>query len=112
LGVGGGIGISNLPILRTLGLIALTLFLANSTEFFFGKCIVCSLPFTWKVKLLSVQFITAHVVFRKYIPIIIDKLSSSAISNITKFVGICTLAIMIETSSHLPIKIAVDLSAI
>jgi hypothetical protein len=51
-------------------------------------------------------------VFKKGIPRIIDKYSSSGISNITKSIGIYTLAIETGTSSQMPIGIAIDLSAI
>ena len=51
-------------------------------------------------------------VFKKGLPRIIDMLSSSGISSITKSVKIVTLATTTGTSSQIPIGMAVDLSAI
>src|SRR6266496_526732 len=79
---------------------------------FFGKCTVCSLPLIWKVTLLLLQSITAPAVFKKGLPRIIDMLSSSGISSITKSVKIVTLATTTGTSSQIPIGMAVDLSGI
>src|SRR3989337_1043149 len=62
--------------------------------------------------LLLLQSITAPVVFKKGLPRIIDMLSSSGISSITKSVKIVTLATTTGTSSQIPIGMAVDFSAI
>ena len=51
-------------------------------------------------------------VFKKGLPRIIDILSSSGISRITKSVKIVTFATTTGTSSQIPTGIAVDLSAI
>jgi hypothetical protein len=93
-------GISKLPIVRTLGSMALALFFGDSPYLFFGKYIVCA-PFYIECNLASIQLITTPAEFRKGVPRIIDYLSSSGISNITKSIGTCTLAIMIGTSSHI-----------
>ena len=52
------------------------------------------------------------VVFKKGLPRIIDILSSSGISRITKSVKIVMFATTTRTSSQIPMGIAVDLSAI
>ena len=58
-----------------------------------------------------VQSIIAPAVLRKGLPRIIDILSSSGISRITKSVKIVTFATTTGTSSQIQIGIAVDLSA-
>src|SRR4051812_21731555 len=58
------------------------------------------------------QSITAPAVFKKGQPRIIDILSSSGISRITKSVKIVTFATTTGTSSQIPTDITVDLSAI
>src|SRR3954465_2715872 len=58
------------------------------------------------------QSITDPVVLRKGLPRIIDILSSSGISRITKSVKIVTFATTTGTSSQIPTGIVVDLSAI
>ena len=63
-----------------------------------------------KVTLLLLQSIIAPAVFKKGLPRIIDMLSSSGISSITKSVKIVTLATTTGTSSQIPISMAVDLS--
>ena len=73
---------------------------------FLGKCTVCSLPLTWKVTPL-LQLITAPAVFKKGLPRIIDILSSSGISRITKSVKMVTFATTTGTSSQIPTGIAV-----
>src|SRR5215216_7914777 len=65
-----------------------------------------------KSDLTFMQSITAPAVFKKGLPRIIDMLSSSGISSITKSVKIVTLATTTGTSSQIPIGTAVDLSAI
>ena len=57
------------------------------------------------------QSITAPAVFKKGLPRIIDILSSSGISSITKSVKIVTFATTTGTSSQIPTGITVDLSA-
>ena len=52
------------------------------------------------------------VVFKKGLPRIIDILSSSGISIITKSIKIVTFATTTGTSTQIPMGIAVDLSAI
>src|SRR3954469_8943565 len=54
----------------------------------------------------------APAVFKKGLPKIIDMLSSSGISRITKSIKIVTFAITTGTSSQIPTGIAADLSAI
>ena len=55
---------------------------------------------------------TSPAVFKKGLPRMIDILSSSGISRITKSVKIVTFATTTGTSSQTPMGIAVDLSAI
>ena len=62
-----------------------------------------------KVSLILLQSITAPAVFKKGLPRIINMLSSSGISSITKSVKIVTLATTTGTSSQIPIGMAVDL---
>ncbi|KAI5017841.1 hypothetical protein ZWY2020_042729 [Hordeum vulgare] len=79
---------------------------------FFGKCIVCSLPLTWKVALPLLQSITVPAVFKMGLPRMTSMASSSGISRITKSVKIVMLATTTGTSSQMPIGKGVDLSAI
>src|SRR3954462_7462450 len=65
-----------------------------------------------KSDIALLQSITAPAVFKKGLPRIIDILSSSGISRITKSVKIVTFATTTRTSSQIPTGIAVDLSAI
>ena len=58
------------------------------------------------------QSITAPAVFKKGLPRIIDILSSSGISRITKSIKIVTFATTTGTSSKISMGITVDLSAI
>ena len=58
------------------------------------------------------QSIIAPAVFKKGLPRIIDMLSSSGISSITKSVKIVTFATTTGTSSQIPVGMAVDLLAI
>ena len=64
-----------------------------------------------KSDLAFIAIITAPAVFKKGLPRIIDMLSSSGISSITKSVKIVTLATTTGTSSQIPIGMSVDLSA-
>ena len=65
-----------------------------------------------KSDIAFVAIINIPAVFKKGLPRIIDILSSSGISRITKSVKIVTFATTTGTSSQIPTGIAVDLSAI
>lgn len=65
-----------------------------------------------KSDIALVQSITSPAVFKKGLPRIIDILSSSGISRITKSVKIVMFATTTGTSSQIPTGIAVHLSAI
>jgi hypothetical protein len=71
---------------------------------FFPFNLECNLAFSAIYKVL--------VVLRKGLPIIIDRLSYSCISNIKRSVGIYTLATTTGTFLHIPIGIAINFSAI
>ena len=77
-----GRGIWKLPIV-IVGGFSITL-IPFTWNCFFGKCTICALPLIWKVTLLLLQSIKARTVFKKGLPRIIDMLSSSGISSITK----------------------------
>ena len=79
----------------------------------FPRKVYCMLiSINMKMTLPLVQSITAPTVFKKGHPRIIDILSSSGISRVTKSVKIVTFATTTGTSSQIPTGIAVDLLAI
>ena len=81
-------------------------------ELFLRKVHRMLITIDMKSDLALLQSITAPAVFKKGLPRIIDMLSSSGISCITKLVKIVTLATTMGTSSQILIGMAVDLSAI
>jgi hypothetical protein len=110
-GGGGGIGISMVPTIRVCTLTRFTFVIGGYRVDFFEKINRMLFSFIERYFSLSAIYNSPYSI-KKRLPKIIDKLSSLGISNITKSVEICTLATIAETFSHIPIGIAVDLSAI
>jgi hypothetical protein len=90
----------------------LTLDFNGSLDLFLGKLMACSLPLTLKITSPFVQLIAYPTVLRNGLPIIMERLSSSDISRITKSIDTCTLEMITIKLSQTPIGRVVDLSAI